>query len=61
MVYAYAPVISPIAQEARLVFDTKAEIKAWLDGKPLALPERSDDGSSALVVTLPKGSSDLLT
>jgi putative heme-binding domain-containing protein len=60
IVYVYVPVISPIEQEARVVFDTKADIKAWLGGKPLALPRPGDDGPLALVVTLPKGSSDLL-
>jgi hypothetical protein len=59
-VYAYAPVVSPIEQEARLVFDTKADIRVWLDGKPLALPRPSDDGPVGLFVTLPKGTSDLL-
>jgi putative heme-binding domain-containing protein len=59
-VYAYAPVISPLAQEARLVLDTRAEVKLWLGGQPLAVPRPSDNGPAALVVTLPKGSSDLL-
>jgi putative heme-binding domain-containing protein len=59
-VYAYVPVISPIEQEARVVFDTKADVQAWLDGKPLTLPRRTDDGPIGVFVTLDKGSSDLL-
>jgi putative membrane-bound dehydrogenase-like protein len=59
-VYAYAPVVSPSAQAARIVVDTKAEIQVWLGGQPLAIPKASDDGPLALDVTLPKGASDLL-
>ncbi len=59
-VYAHVPVVSPIEQEARIVVDTKADIKIWLGGKPLDVAKPSDDGSVARVVTLPKGSSDLL-
>jgi putative membrane-bound dehydrogenase-like protein len=59
-VYAYAPVVSPIEQPARLVLDTKAEIQVWLGGKPLAVPKSSDDRPRALEVTLPKGASDLV-
>ena len=59
-VYAYIPVISPIEQEARLVFDTRADIRAWLGGRPLALPRPSDDAPAAVTVTLPRASSDLL-
>jgi hypothetical protein len=59
-VYAYAPVISPAEQPARIALDTKADIQVWLGGKPLALSRPSDDGPAALEVRLPKGSSDLL-
>ena len=59
-VYVFAPVISPIEQDARLVLDTKADIKVWLGGKPLDVSRPSDDGPVARVVTLPKGASDLL-
>ena len=59
-VYVHAPVISPIEQDARLVLDTKADVTVWLDGKPVAMPRPSDDGIASMVVTLPKGSSDLL-
>ena len=56
----YAPVVSAIAQQARLVIDTKADVKAWLNGKPLDLPDPSDGQSRSLVVDLPRGKSDLL-
>jgi hypothetical protein len=59
-VYAYIPVHSPIDQEARLVFDTRADIKVWLDGQPLDLPRPSDDSPAGLVVMLPRGATELL-
>ncbi|MCA1685632.1 MAG: HEAT repeat domain-containing protein [Planctomycetia bacterium] len=58
--YVYAPVVSAIRQQARLVLDTKADIKVWLDGKPLALPDPSDGQSRTLLVDLPRAKSDLL-
>ncbi len=54
-VYAYVPIVSPIEQEARLVLDSKADLKAWLDGKPIALPAPAEDQPRAIVVELPKG------
>jgi putative membrane-bound dehydrogenase-like protein len=59
-VYAYAPVVSPVEQPARIVLDTKADFQIWLGGKPLAVPRPSDGGPAALDVTLPKGTADLL-
>ncbi len=59
-VYVYAPVISPVAQDARMVLDTRADIKVWVGGKPLDLSRPSDGGPVARVVTLPKGATDLL-
>ena len=59
-VYALAPIVSPIAQEARLVLDSKADLKAWLNGKPVPLPASSEDQPRAVVVELPKGRGDLL-
>ena len=40
--YAWVPVVSPVAQKARIVFDTPADIAVWLDGKPLGLSGKSD-------------------
>src|SRR5207248_4335433 len=37
-VYAYTPVVSPLAQKGRLVFDTPAAVAVWLNGKPVTLP-----------------------
>ena len=59
-VWTYVPVVSPIGQEALLVIDSKADLKVWLGGKPVALPGASEDGPRALTVDLPKGTSDLL-
>ncbi|HWE40791.1 MAG TPA: c-type cytochrome, partial [Isosphaeraceae bacterium] len=58
--YLYAPVVSAIAQQARLVLDTKAEIKVWLNGKSLSLPDPSDGQSRSLSVDLLRGKNDLL-
>jgi hypothetical protein len=59
-IYAYAPVVSPSEQAARIVVDTKADIQMWLGASPLALPKASDNGPVALDVMLQKGASDLL-
>jgi putative heme-binding domain-containing protein len=58
--YLYAPVVSPLAQQARLVVESKADVKAWLNGKPVALPDAGADGARALVVDLPAGKNGLL-
>ena len=58
--YVHAPIASPIAQPARLVIDTKADVKAWLNGKPLTLPSGSEDPARVVMVELPEGRSDLL-
>ena len=58
--YLYAPVVSAIPQQARLVLDTKADLNAWLNGKGLDLPDPSDGQSRTLVIDLPAGKSDLL-
>jgi putative membrane-bound dehydrogenase-like protein len=59
-VYAYAPIISPIEQEALFVVDSKADVRVWLSGKLLALPKPTEGEPRAVTVTLPKGSGDLL-
>jgi hypothetical protein len=60
VVYLYVPIVSPIAQQARLVLDTKANASAWLGGKPLALPGAASGQERTVEVDLPEGSSDLL-
>jgi putative heme-binding domain-containing protein len=59
--YAWVPLVSPIAQKARLVIDTQAEISAWLDAKPVLLP-RAPAGNEPCTaeVDLPEGKSALV-
>src|SRR5262249_52234506 len=54
-----APVVSPAEQTARLVIDSKADVRAWLDGKelPLAAPDSTLPRSATL--SLPKGATSL--
>ena len=58
--YVFAPILSPIAQTARLVIDSKSDVSAWLNGKALPLPSPGLDGARALAVDLPEGRADLL-
>jgi putative membrane-bound dehydrogenase-like protein len=60
--YAWTPIVSPVSQKARIIFDTPAEIAVWLDGKPLALSGKQGDKNEprAAVVDLAVGSSALL-
>ncbi len=59
-VYLHAPVASSVEQKARLVLDTKADVRAWLGGKELSLPAPSEDGPRSVEVTLPNGTTDLV-
>ena len=58
----WVPVVSPVAQTARIVFDTPAEIAVWLNGKPLGLSGKSDNKNEprGAGVELPEGPSNLL-
>ncbi len=59
--YLSIPVHSTVAQEARLVLETGATVRAWLDGRPIDLDGPSADGSPRIaVVHLPEGESRLL-
>ncbi len=60
--YAWAPIVSPVSQRARIIFDTPAEIAVWLNGKPLLLSGQKGGkkGPRAAVVDLIEGSSTLL-
>ncbi len=64
--YLYVPLVSPVAQRARLVLDTPAEATAWVNGKPVTLsastgekggPRSADldlsQGSGSLVIRVP--------
>jgi putative membrane-bound dehydrogenase-like protein len=59
-VYLFTPVNSPVDQSATLVLDTKADVKAWLGGKPLDLPSPKGDEPRSVDVHLGKGSSELV-
>ena len=61
-VYALIPVVSPEVQQANLVVDTRMEVSAWLNGKPVVFSsEKRDQGEPrTAVVDLPSGSSKLM-
>jgi len=59
-VYLHAAINSPAEQEARLVLDTRADVKAWLGGKAVPLPGARGDDPRAVAVNLPRGATDLL-
>ena len=54
------PIVSPVAQEARLVLDTSADVEAWIDGSVVSIPAASPGQAREARVRLPKGRSDLL-
>jgi putative membrane-bound dehydrogenase-like protein len=62
--YLYAPLVSPVAQKARLVLDTPAEAVAWVNGKPVALSAFGSGGEKGgprtAELVLPEGSGSLL-
>jgi putative membrane-bound dehydrogenase-like protein len=59
-IYLHTPVTSPVAQEARLVLDTKAGVRAWLGGEEIRLPSPTDDGPRAVSIRLPSETTDLI-
>ncbi len=58
--YLHAPVLASADGRARLVLDTGAEVKAWLDGKELALPPAAADTPRSVDVNLTRGDHDLI-
>jgi putative heme-binding domain-containing protein len=60
--YVWIPVVSGVAQKARLVVDTPADIAVWLDGRALEFGGMSADTNErrVAVVDLPEGSSSLV-
>ena len=60
--YAIVPVVSPEAQQVRLVIDSPMDVSAWLNGHAVALAtEKQDQGEPRSArVELPRGSSRLL-
>src|SRR5262249_47304537 len=61
--YLFAPLVSPVAQRARLVLDTPAEAAAWVNGKTVSLAASGDEkgGPRVAELDLPDGTGSLLT
>ena len=58
--YLETPVLAPEDIDAKLVLDTTADLKAWLDGKELTLPASSGDQPRTVPVRLTKGDHQLV-
>ena len=58
--YLLVPVTSSTAQNARLVLDTKADVKAWLDDTAITLGAAKDGEPRSASISLPAGTSRLL-
>ncbi|HEV3122618.1 MAG TPA: c-type cytochrome, partial [Isosphaeraceae bacterium] len=56
----YTPVTSPSEQQARLVVDTRALVRVWLNGREVPLSAPETGAARAAEVRLPQGRSDLL-
>ena len=56
----HAPVLAPEDLDARLVLDTPADLKAWLDGKELTLPAPTGDQPRTVPVRLTRGDHELV-
>ena len=59
-VYLHTTVTSPAEQDVRLVLDTQADVKLWLGGRPVALAAPKAAEPRAAIVSLPRGTLDLL-
>jgi putative membrane-bound dehydrogenase-like protein len=58
--YLETPVLAPEDLETKLVLDTTADLKAWLDGKELTLPPSSGDQPRTVPVRLTRGDHELV-
>jgi putative membrane-bound dehydrogenase-like protein len=60
--YVYSPLLSPVAQRARLVLDIPVEVAAWVDGKPVTLSSSGNEkgGPRVAELDLPRGPGSLL-
>ncbi len=58
--FLFTPVLSPEDLDARLVLDTPADLKAWLDGKELTIPAPSADRPRTVPVRLARGEHELV-
>ncbi len=54
------PVFSSEEQEAKLVIDVKAEVKAFLNGKEIVLKTSPEDPTLSTTLTIPQGQSTLM-
>ncbi|MHB1557280.1 MAG: PVC-type heme-binding CxxCH protein [Isosphaeraceae bacterium] len=61
-VYLYAPLVSPVAQRARLVIEAPDGASAWLNGQPLSLApaESGKSGTRETTIDLHPGPESLL-
>ena len=59
-IYLSVPITSPSDQMARLILDTPADVRAWLDGKAVSFNTSGDDPVRTAAVALPRGRVDLL-
>ena len=58
--YLATPILAPEDLDARLVLDTTADLKAWLDGKELALPAPTGDQPRTVPIRLIRGDHELV-
>jgi hypothetical protein len=58
--YLATPVLAPEDLDAKLVLDTLADVKVWLDGKELAIPAASGDQPRTATIRLAKGNHELV-
>jgi putative membrane-bound dehydrogenase-like protein len=58
--YLETPVLAPEDLDVKLVLDTTADLKAWLDGKELSIPVPTGDQPRTVAVRLAKGDHDLI-
>ena len=54
------PVLAPEDLDARLVLDTPADLRAWLDGKEITLPAPTGDQPRTIAVRLARGEHQLI-
>ena len=57
--YLHAPILAPEDLAAKLVLDARGDLKAWLDGKELAIPAPSGDSARSVDIRLTKGDHEL--
>jgi len=57
--YLHAPVLAPEDLAAKLVLDTRGDLKAWLDGKELTIPAPTGDAARVVDLRLTRGDHEL--